>query len=174
MKTLIVVDMQNDFLTGSLANPAATAIVGPMADYIKNFEGNIIFTRDTHFDDYLKTQEGHNLQVPHCEYGTDGWEVHKDLLAVVEDKDWDTCQFVNKFAFGDIRRLIRETDLVDTDEIYLCGTCTDICVVSVGLNLKAHLPEIKMYCLKDLCAGVTPESHEAALTVMKMCQIEVI
>ena len=172
MKTLICVDMQNDFITGSLANPAAAAIVEPMAEYIKNFEGNIIFTRDTHFDDYLETQEGKNLPISHCIYGTEGWEINDALFEAVRDKDdW---QPVNKFAFGDIRRLVRETDIADADEIYLCGTCTDICVVSVGLNLKAHLPEIKMYCIADLCAGLTHEKHAAALEVMKSCQIEVI
>ena len=172
MKTLIVVDMQNDFINGSLANPAAAAIVEPMAEYIKNFEGNIIFTRDTHFDDYLETQEGKNLPISHCIYGTEGWEINDALFEAVRDKE--NWRPVNKFAFGDIRRLVRETDIVDADEIYLCGTCTDICVVSIGLNLKAHLPEIKMYCIADLCAGLTPEKHAAALEVMKSCQIEVI
>ena len=174
MKTLIVVDMQNDFITGSLANPAAEAIVEPMAEYIKNFEGDVIFTRDTHFDDYLLTQEGKNLPVPHCIYGTHGFEIATALGAAAMSKEWNKRHAVNKFAFGDIKRLTRETNLVDADEIYICGTCTDICVVSVALGLKAIYPETKMYCLKDLCAGVTPESHEAALTVMKMCQIEVI
>ena len=171
MKTLIVVDMQNDFITHALSNPDALAIVEPMAEYIKNFEGNVIFTRDTHFDDYLKTQEGKNLPIPHCIYGTVGWEVATSLKCAAMDKD---CQYVNKFAFGDIDRLARETDLDKADEIYLCGTCTDICVVSIGLNLKARFPEIKMYCIADLCAGLTPEKHAAALEVMRSCQIEVI
>jgi nicotinamidase-related amidase len=172
MKTLIVVDMQNDFIDGSLANHAAQAIVKPMAEYIKNFEGNVIFTRDTHFDDYIETQEGKNLPIPHCIHGTEGWEINDTLFEAVRDKE--NWQSVNKFAFGDIRRLVRETDIVNTDEIYLCGTCTDICVISIGLNLKARCPEVKMYCVADLCAGLTPEKHASALEVMKSCQIEVI
>lgn len=173
-KTLICIDMQVDFLTGSLANPAAAAIAEPMAEYIKNFDGNIIFTRDTHFDDYLQTQEGKNLPIPHCIYGTEGFEIATALGAAAEKKGWEHIQVVNKFAFGDIKRLVGETDLEEADEIYLCGTCTDICVVSIGLNLKAAYPETKMYCIANLCAGLTPKKHAAALEVMKSCQIEVI
>ena len=181
MKTLIIVDMQNDFLTGSLANPAAAAIVEPMIEYIRNFEGDIIFTQDIHEDNYLNTQEGRNLPIEHCILHTHGSQIQSDLLRTVkeewypahEEDEYSTCS-VHKRCFGDIRTLIPILESRWPDEIYICGTCTDICVVSVALNLKAHFSETKMYCLKDLCAGVTPESHEAALTVMKMCQIEVI
>lgn len=172
MKTLIVVDMQNDFITGSLANPAAQAIVKSMAEYIKNFEGDIIFTRDTHYPNYMETQEGRNLPIMHCQYGSEGWEIQDDLFEAVRQKrtEWGV---VDKNSFGDTYELEDEIDAY-TDEIYLCGTCTDICVISVALNLKAHFPEIKMYCIADLCAGLTPEKHAAALEVMKSCQIEVI
>lgn len=175
MKTLIVVDMQNDFIDGSLANPAAAAIVGPMAEYIKNFEGQIIFTRDTHYPDYFETQEGKNLPIMHCQYGSEGWEIQDDLFEAVrgreeEDIEWNV---VDKNSFGDTYELEDEIDAY-ADEIYLCGTCTDICVISVALNLKARFPEIKMYCIADLCAGLTPEKHAAALEVMRSCQIEVI
>jgi nicotinamidase-related amidase len=172
MKTLIVVDMQNDFIDGSLANPAAAAIVEPMAEYIKNFEGDVIFTRDTHYANYFSTQEGKNLPIIHCLWRTDGWEIHSSLIKASENREvFYEC--VDKESFGDIQML---TDCMDayTEEIYLCGTCTDICVISVALNLKARFPEIKMYCLANLCAGLTPEKHAAALEVMKSCQIEVI
>lgn len=172
MKTLVIVDMQNDFLTHSLANPAAQAIVKPMAEYIKNFEGDIIFTRDTHYHDYLETQEGKNLPIPHCLYGTKGWEINDELFeaAKASRTDWFV---VDKDTFGDIDELDDELHPA-VDEIYLCGTCTDICVISIGLHLKAHYPEVKIYCIADLCAGLTPEKHAAALEVMKSCQIEVI
>lgn len=172
MKTLICVDMQNDFLTGSLANPAAAAIVEPMAEYIKNFDGQIIFTRDTHYPNYMETQEGKNLPIMHCQYGSEGWEIQDDLFEAVRGRDikWSV---VDKNSFGDINELKHVIDFC-TDEIYLCGTCTDICVISVALNLKARFPEIKMYCIADLCAGLTPEKHAAALEVMRSCQIEVI
>lgn len=169
-KVLIVVDMQVDFISGSLANPAAAAIVEPMAEYIKNFEGQIIFTRDTHFKSYLKTQEGRNLPIEHCIFATTGWHIREELWHV--PVNGSVC-VADKYSFGDIEEL---DDLLDahTDEIYLCGTCTDICVISVALNLKARYPEVKIYCIADLCAGLTPEKHEAALEVMRSCQIEVI
>lgn len=172
MKTLIVVDMQNDFITGSLANPDAQAIVPDMAEYIKNFDGQIIFTRDTHYPNYMETQEGRNLPVMHCQYGSEGWEIQDDLFEAVRGRniEWSV---VDKNSFGDTYELEDEIDAY-ADEIYLCGTCTDICVISVALNLKARYPEIKMYCIADLCAGLTPEKHAAALEVMKSCQIEVI
>ena len=170
MKTLIVVDMQNDFIDGALANPAAAAIIPDMVEYIKNFGGDIICTRDTHYSDYLLTQEGKKLPIPHCICDTKGWELNDAIFEAVRK---DEFTVVNKESFGDISTICYEL-YRDVDEIYLCGTCTDICVVSIALNLKARYPETKIYCLGNLCAGVTPESHEAALTVMKMCQIEVI
>ena len=172
MKTLIVVDMQNDFISMALANPAAQAIVKPMAEYIKNFDGQIIFTRDTHYPNYMETQEGRNLPVMHCQYGSEGWDIQDDLFEVVRNKDTE-WSVVDKNSFGDTYELEDEIDAY-ADEIYLCGTCTDICVISVALNLKARFPEIKMYCIADLCAGLTPEKHAAALEVMRSCQIEVI
>ena len=180
MKTLIVVDMQNDFIDGALANPAAAAIVEPMAEYIKKWQGNVIFTKDTHYVGYLKTQEGRNLPIEHCMHMTEGWEINKTLAKAIFDNEYykngdcDTYAFeVEKESFGDIEHLVQEMDDY-TEEIYLCGTCTDICVISVALNLKARFPEIKIYCLANLCAGLTPEKHAAALEVMKSCQIEVI
>lgn len=172
-KVLVVVDMQNDFITGSLANPAAEAIVKPMAEYIKSFDGDqVIFTRDTHYHNYLETQEGKNLPILHCQYCSEGWDIHDYLFNAMENKN---CRWtmVDKDSFGDIEELDDKLDAF-VDEIYLCGTCTDICVISVALNLKARYPEVKMYCIADLCAGLTPEKHAAALEVMRSCQIEVI
>lgn len=179
MKTLIVVDMQNDFIDGALANPAAQAIVEPMAEFLRNFDGQILFTKDTHECDYLDTQEGKNLPIMHCWHGTPGWEINNTLVkaAGMENKYKKTREHnpcpVTKRSFGDVSELVEFLDIY-TDEIYICGTCTDICVISVALNLKARFPEIKMYCIANLCAGLTPEKHAAALEVMRSCQIEVI
>ena len=173
MDTLIVVDMQKDFLCGALANPAAVAIVKPMADYIFNFKGEIFFTQDTHGDNYLNTQEGKNLPIPHCIKSTPGWQVHKDLINAAEDGDCDWVGLFEKHSFGDTYAIQEYIDPYPGD-IYICGTCTDICVVSIALNLKSTFPEKKIYCIADLCAGTTPEKHAAAIEVMKSCQIEVI
>ena len=177
MDTLIVVDMQNDFIDGALANPAAQAIVKPLAEYIKNFKGEIIFTRDTHYEGYLNTQEGRNLPIEHCIVNTEGWQVNKDLqTAAFEGRDYETQPWaghIDKRNFGDVSEL---EDNIDwrTEKIYICGTCTDICVISVALNLKALFPEVPMVCLSQFCAGLTPEKHAAALEVMRSCQIEVV
>ena len=173
MKTLIVVDMQNDFIDGALANPAAQAIVEPMVKYIEQFTGEIIYTRDTHFANYLDTQEGRNLPVVHCLNGTQGWRVRSELIeaACHDNVYWSGC--VDKMSFGDVNAIVEMMD-THSDEIYICGTCTDICVVSIALNLKAQFPEKKIYCLGNLCAGLTPEKHAAALEVMRSCQIEVV
>lgn len=171
MKTLIIVDMQVDFISGSLANVEAQKIIPNMKNFIKEFEGDIICTRDTHYSDYLETQEGKNLPIYHCQYGTEGWELDENIWQVVKEKP--NFIVINKDTFGDISAICEELDPY-TDEIYLCGVCTDICLISIGLNLKARYPEIKMYCIADLCAGLTPEKHAAALEVMKSCQIEVI
>lgn len=166
MKTLIVVDMQNDFLTGSLANPAAEAIIQNIKRKIEEYEheGNeIIFTRDTHNADYLSTTEGKHLPIPHCIQGTYGW-------LVVDELNHPECRHINKKTFG-YRYWEYEGDF---DEVELVGTCTDICVISNALILKAQFPDAKITVDASCCAGVTPESHKAALTTMKMCQINVI
>lgn len=181
MKTLIIVDMQNDFIDGSLANPAASAIVKPMIEFIKTFEGNIIFTQDIHEDNYLDTQEGRMLPIEHCKIHTHGAQIQSDLIRMVkeewypahEEAGYHICS-IHKRSFGDIRNLTPVLEEHWPDEIYICGTCTDICVISIALSLKAPFSETKMYCLKDLCAGLTPEKHAAALEVMRSCQIEVI
>lgn len=164
MKTLIVIDMQNDFIDGSLGTEEATLIVpkvkSKIEEYIKNND-EVIFTRDTHTKDYLNTEEGRNLPVEHCIYGTKGWEIPKCL-------DVENCRHIDKETFG----YTKWTEF-DFEEIEIVGLCTDICVVSNALILKALFPEIPICVDSMCCAGVTKESHEAALTTMKMCHIKV-
>ena len=165
MKTLIVVDMQNDFIDGSLGTREAQAIVPKVKEKIKEYQerGNeIIFTRDTHQSDYLNTPEGKKLPVEHCIEGTEGWEIAEGL-------EVPGCSYINKPTFGWTHWSER-----NFEEIELCGLCTDICVVSNALILKAEFPDAEITVDATCCAGVTPESHEAALTTMKMCQIHVI
>ena len=169
-KVLIVVDMQNDFIDGSLANPAAQVIVNPMIKQIKGFDGHIIFTQDTHFDDYANTQEGKKLPVEHCKFGTYGWEIQPDIWRAVNETDFTRVINIRKGTFG---YTYWDDYLSSYDEIYICGTCTDICVISNVLIIKALFPEKKIVVLKDLCAGLTPEKHEAALEVMRSCQVDV-
>lgn len=165
MKTLIVVDVQNDFVTGALGTPEAQMIIPNVKVKIKEYQDRgdeIIFTRDTHQSNYLETNEGKNLPVEHCIENTDGWKIVYGL-------DVPNCSIINKTTFGWTHWNNR-----NFEEIELIGLCTDICVVSNALILKAMFPEIKITVDASCCAGVTPESHKAALTTMKMCQINVI
>ena len=168
MKYLIVVDMQVDFITGSLGSPLATAIVPNVVEKVKNFEGKVIFTRDTHFEDYMQTQEGSKLPVPHCIKDTAGWQICEELLPYVET-------VVDKVTFGsvDLPQLIKELGQ-PIDSIELCGLCTDICVISNAMILKATFPEVPIWVDASCCAGVTMDSHNNALNAMKSVQIEVI
>lgn len=164
-KTLIVVDMQNDFIDGSLGSKEAVAIVENVKKKISEYAaaGNeIIFTRDTHQADYLSTNEGKHLPVEHCIEGTHGWEIADGL-------EVPGAIYVDKPNFG-----YPDWAKYNLEEVELVGLCTDICVVSNALIIKAVYPEIKVSVASDCCAGVTPESHLAALTTMKMCQVEVI
>lgn len=174
-KTLIVVDMQNDFIDGALGTKEAVAIVPnvkrKIEAYIKNGD-EIIFTRDTHHGNYLETSEGKNLPIVHCIEGTDGWKIHAEL-------DVQECEHIDKCSFGwDMWDVEYNSDgnLVDRNfyEIEIVGLCTDICVVSNALILKALYPEIKITVDASCCAGVSPETHNAALTTMKCCQINII
>ena len=173
MKTLIVVDMQKDFVDGSLGSKEAVAIVPNVKKKISEYVANgdkIVYTRDTHSEDYLETNEGKHLPVKHCIKNTDGWQIYDGLYV-------DGCSIVDKGAFGfPFWNQIPATsvDLPNSEEIEVIGLCKDICVVSNALILKAQYPEHKITVDSSCCAGVTPESHEAALTTMKMCQIEVI
>lgn len=165
-KTLIVIDMQNDFVTGALGSNDAVAILPNVKAKIKEYETNgdtIIFTRDTHGTNYLKTNEGKHLPVIHCVSGSEGWKI-------VEGLEIPNCHYINKPAFG----WTGWVDNFNFEEVELIGVCTDICVVSNALILKAQFPEINITVDASCCAGVTPESHQAALTTMKMCQINVV
>lgn len=164
-KTLVVVDMQNDFIDGALGTKEAQQIVDNVKKKIalyKKTGGEIIFTRDTHQKNYLNSNEGKYLPVEHCIEGTDGWKI-ADGLEVPE------ASYVDKSNFGYLNW--KEYDF---EEVELVGLCTDICVVSNALLIKAIYPEIKVSVDASCCAGVTPESHRAALLTMKMCQVEVI
>ena len=175
MKVLVVVDMQNDFITGALANKKAEEIVPKIAEYVKQFEGVVIFTKDTHTSDYLETMEGKNLPVEHCIAGTEGWELHSDLLAACEGRE-RSCFIFNKPTFGyasELSDFIKELKQPIT-EVQVCGTCTDICVVSNVLGLKEHMSETKISVIENMCAGLNEEKHNAAIEVMKSCQVNII
>ena len=167
MKCLIVVDMQNDFITGSLGSELATAILPYVAEKVKAFDGRVIFTRDTHEEDYLRTQEGQKLPVKHCIRNTAGWQICDELLPYAET-------VIDKITFGSVElpALLESFD-GEVEEIELCGLCTDICVISNAMILKAAFPEAKITVDAAACAGVTMESHNTALQAMKAVQIEV-
>ena len=170
MKVLIVVDMQNDFVTGSLANPDAQAIIPKIAKkidkYLKNGD-RVIFTRDTHHSNYLETSEGKNLPIPHCIHGTWGW-------LVVDELNHPECRHIDKPTFG---YKYWEYNIYNGDgeieNIELVGTCTDICVLSNAILLKTEYPDIPISVDHSCCAGLTPAKHDAALAVMASCQINV-
>ena len=168
---LIVVDMQNDFIDGALGTKEAVAIVPKVEEKIRNFEGEVFFTRDTHETYYLETQEGRNLPVKHCIRDTEGWQIRKELDVLRKTNP------VDKETFGSTD-LAGELTMIDEDEgigsITLVGLCTDICVISNALLIKASLPEVPICVDATCCAGVTPESHENALKAMEACQIKII
>ncbi len=171
-KFLIVVDMQKDFVDGALGTKEAVAIVDKVVNKINGFDGEIIVTYDTHFEDYMETSEGKNLPVPHCIKDTDGWQLNSDVQKSLEGKDYTV---VEKITFGsvDLPDFIEEKTEGENFTAELVGLCTDICVVSNALVLKANFPEAEISVDSSCCAGVTPETHEAALTTMKMCQITI-
>lgn len=168
MKYLVVVDMQKDFIDGSLGTAEAVKIVPMAKEYIENFEGEVIFTRDTHTEDYMNTQEGKNLPVSHCVKGTDGWQIAEELKKLAENK-----VIFDKPAFGSVALAVHLALKGDAEEVTLLGLCTDICVISNAMLLKAYMPEVKVSVIEKCCAGVTPDSHKRALEAMKMCQIEI-
>lgn len=165
-KVLIVIDMQKDFVDGSLANQAAQEIVTPIAKYIRAFDGKVIATRDTHETEYLTTAEGKRLPVEHCIKGTDGWKIMDEIAAALQERN---AVILDKPTFG----YLGWGMLGEYDEAVLIGTCTDICVVSNALILKAMFPDLNVKVIGNLCAGTTKESHSAALQVMRCCQVDV-
>ncbi len=168
-KYLIVIDVQRDFVDGALGTAEAQAIIPYVKEKIDACRaegGSVIFTRDTHAKDYLQTNEGRHLPVEHCIEGSDGWQLYDGIEcegALIIDKP--------TFGFTDWKSYIEETDGMTVE---LLGLCTDICVVSNALIIKALYPEARVAVDSKACAGVTPETHGAALTTMKMCQIEIL
>lgn len=167
---LIVVDMQNDFIDGALGTDEAVAIVPKVADKIRNFSGRIIFTRDTHGEDYMDTQEGKNLPVPHCIKETEGWQISPMLQELCKEDPIDKVTFGSESLASILKKANEENSI---GSITLIGLCTDICVISNALLIKAFLPEVPMVVDASCCAGVTPESHRNALAAMKTCQIKI-
>lgn len=171
-RALVIIDMQNDFVTGSLANNEAQKIVKSISDYVENFDGDIFATHDTHGATYLNTQEGKNLPVAHCVKGTEGWNIVPEIQEAINKKEnsYDcNVRHINKYAFG-----YSHWNLLAYDEIEVIGTCTDICVVSNVLIIKSMYPELRIKVLSNMCAGLTEEKHLAALEVMRSCQVEVV
>ncbi|PQL20287.1 amidase [Veillonella denticariosi JCM 15641] len=171
---LVVIDMQHDFVDGALGSPQAEAIVANVRKKIESFHGPIIFTRDTHDSHYLDSQEGKLLPVSHCIKGTDGWHIVDGLIEAAESrKIMSPVSFIDKPNFASFELLSRLEGMHTVnpiESITLVGLCTDICVVSNALILKAGLPEVPIHVDASCCAGVTPESHDAALKTMQACQ----
>ena len=172
-KILVVVDMQNDFVDGALGTAEAVAIVPQVVKEINEFDGEIIATYDTHSENYLETAEGKKLPVTHCVKDTKGWQLNSDVQAALDKKGYKQ---VIKYTFGstELHEIIRECAGDEDFEIELIGLCTDICVVSNALLLKANMPEVPISVDASCCAGVTPASHQAAIDTMRSCQIEVL
>lgn len=167
MKVLCVIDMQNDFIDGALGTKEAEAIVENVKSKIELYRQNgdtVIFTRDTHTEEYMNTQEGKKLPVPHCIKGSKGWEITEKL-------DTASDKIIDKPTFGSFELTDYVASFSDIEEIELIGLCTDICVISNAMLLKAKLTETQISVDSSCCAGVTPESHLNALESMKMCQI---
>ena len=168
MKILVVVDMQNDFIDGALGSAEAVKIVPYVKNLIENFDGKVLFTRDTHFENYMTTQEGQNLPVPHCIKDTDGWQIRAELDALRQ------TDAIDKLTFGSrelVEVLAKEKNI---ESVTFVGLCTDICVISNAMVVKAFYPELPLFVDARGCAGVTPESHEKALDSMATCQIKIL
>lgn len=171
MKVLIVVDMQNDFISMALGTKEAKEIVLPMKEYLNSIDKDtyVIATRDTHDENYMESNEGKHLPVLHCQFNTKGWEICDEL------KDYPFDRIINKPNFGiGAGTWLNILKNVEVEKITLVGLCTDICVISNALALKTAFPEVRVEVIESLCAGVTKESHQAAITTMKMCQVDII
>ncbi len=174
MKVLVVVDMQNDFIDGALGTKEAAAIVPKVVEKIRNFDGRVLYTRDTHEEDYLDTQEGKSLPTAHCIKGTKGWELHPEIDKLCREDAIDKPTFGSTILGGMLRNMNEEYKLRamgGLESITFVGLCTDICVISNALLAKAFVPEVPIIVDASCCAGVTPDSHKNALEAMKMCQI---
>ena len=161
---LVVVDMQNDFIDGALGTKEAEAIVDSVVEKIKNFDGLVLATRDTHPENYMSTQEGKNLPVEHCIEGSDGWQIRPEIAALIDEKN-----IFNKPTFGSIdlaKKIVEINENETVNSVTFIGLCTGICVLSNAITLKAHLPELPIMVDSKCCACVTPESHQTALDAM--------
>ena len=168
---LVAVDLQNDFIDGVLGTKEALAIVDEAKRKISSFPGIVLFTKDTHSPDYMDTEEGKHLPVPHCIRGTEGWEIRKDI------DDLRKTEPIEKTTFGSTalgEKLLEIDRKEKIRSVTLLGLCTDICVISNALLIKAFLPQVHIAVDSDASAGVTPESHRKALDAMEMCQIEIL
>ena len=163
-KLLVVVDMQNDFVTGVLGTKETQAIVEPMKKFIDSFDGDVLYTQDTHFQEYLSTQEGKKLPVPHCIKNTEGWQIVSQF-----NPEWVIAK--NTFGSMVLANIIQDAGY---NEIHFVGVCTGICVISNAVIAKAIDPEVQVIIHKDLCACVTPQSHEAALKQMELLQMDIV
>ena len=166
-KVLLVIDMQNDFVTGALKNPDAEAIVDGIVKRIESFDGEIIATRDTHEETYLSSTEGKYLPVTHCVKNTWGWEIVPEIANALAKRN---ARIIDKPTFG-----YKDWNVLQgVDEVEMLGTCTDICVVSNALIIKAQHPDLDLRVRKDLCAGTTKANHDSALVVMACCQVKIV
>ncbi len=169
MKYLVVVDMQNDFISGVLGTNEAACVVDKVKCLCESFDGEIIFTRDTHGKNYLDTQEGRNLPVEHCIKDTYGWQITEELREFA-----DKAHIIDKPTFASVELGEYLKGKKDVESIMLCGVCTDICVISNAMLLKAYLPEIPVAVKENACAGVSQKAHCNAIDAMKCCQIEIL
>lgn len=170
-KVLVIVDMQNDFIDGALGTKEAVAIVPHVEEKIRNFDGTVLFTRDTHETYYLDTQEGKKLPVPHCIRDTEGWQIRSELDVLRKTEPIDKETFGSTDLAGELVAMNEDEGI---ESITFVGLCTDICVISNALLTKASLPEVPIIVDAKCCAGVTPERHENALKAMEVCQIEIV
>lgn len=169
-KVLVVVDMQKDFVDGVLGTEEAVKILDNVVEKITAFDGEVVFTRDTHDDNYMNTQEGKYLPVPHCKKGSSGWQLQESVAAVKPEK----ARIFDKNTFGSVelaRYLKQMNEKEGIERVTFIGVCTDICVISNAMLAKAYMPEVEIAVDSQCCAGVTPKSHNNALEAMKMCQI---
>lgn len=167
---LVVIDMQNDFIDGSLGTKEACKTVDSVIRLIETSDDTVFATLDTHGLDYLSTLEGKKLPVEHCIKDTEGWKIKTEILDALNKKN---CIYIEKSTFGSFD-LVEKVAALNPDKITLCGLCTDICVISNALLLRAKMPNTAIEVIRDACAGTTVENHEAALTAMKSCQIDVL
>lgn len=171
-KLLVIVDMQTDFIDGVLGTEEAKAIVPSVVKKIKEWDGDMVCTMDTHFDDYLDTQEGKKLPVPHCVINTDGWMINDQICVAVKESEKNVRTFA-KYTFGSME-MAEYVKNAGYDYIEFVGLCTDICVISNAMLVKTMVPEAKIVVDSTCCAGVTPNSHNNALEAMKMCHIDIV